>query len=355
VTDKRFATDTGYNYFSQTLLPEYQKQRVAVGEEPLANVYYDPRGKIYEPHTGRAMDLGTRDVESYEFPSYTFNKLLFVEKRGQVPLLQAAKIAERYDLALVTEAGFATVAARTLLSAGSEGEKYQVFCLHDADYPGYNILRTLREATERMPEHSMEVHDIGLTVEQVIAADKTPETYHRTSKVPEKLIPLLNDVEREWFLGEYLGKKGNKNTYSSKRFELDDLTAPELIDHIERRLEELGVEPKVIPPQEELAGLVEGLYREKLGTWVENEINELLGIADLKAELAEEYQERYKLQGARAWIKTEFEHGDDSKSWRDAVRDTLQAAHTAKHRDALRDALRERISKTVAVKDEDEK
>jgi len=28
VTDKRFATDTGYQYFSQTLLPEYQKQRV---------------------------------------------------------------------------------------------------------------------------------------------------------------------------------------------------------------------------------------------------------------------------------------------------------------------------------------
>jgi hypothetical protein len=41
------------------------------------------------------MDLGTRDVEDYEFPPYTFNKLLYVEKRGQVPLLQAAKISER--------------------------------------------------------------------------------------------------------------------------------------------------------------------------------------------------------------------------------------------------------------------
>jgi hypothetical protein len=353
VTDKRFATDTGYQYFSQTLLPEYQKQRVGAGEEPLADVYYDPRGKMYEPHTGKAMDLGTRDVESYEFPSYTFNKLLFVEKRGQVPLLQAAKLAERYDMALVTEAGFATVAARTLLSAGSEGEKYQVFCLHDADYPGYNILRTLREATERMPEHSMEVHDIGLTVEQVIAAGKTPETYIRTSKVPEKLIPLLEDVEREWFLGEYLGKKGNKDTYSSKRFELDDLTAPEVIDHIERRLEELGVEPKVIPPEEILAEEGEQIYRKKMMGWVDTAVAEVLGIDAVKTKMAEEFIERFKLQEAKAWIESGFKR-DDTQSWRDAVEGTLQDTYTTKHRDALHDAVREHITQTVAAENADE-
>ncbi len=355
VTDKRFSTDNGYQYFSQTLLPEYQQQRVDEGKEPLAGVYYDPRGKIHEAHTGKAMDLGTRDVESYEFPPYTFNKLLYVEKRGQVPLLQAARLAERYDMALVTEAGFATVAARTLLSAGSTDEQYQVFCLHDADYPGYNILRTLREATARMPEHSMEVYDIGLTVEQVIEADKTPETYTRTSKVPEKLIPLLNDVEREWFLGEHLGKKGNKDIYSSNRFELDDLTAPEVIDHIERRLEELGVEPKAIPPDKVLAEQGKELYQGKVGGWVDSIITEVLATDELKAKMVEEFQERFKLQGARAWIKTEFEHRDDSKSWREAVKDTLQAAYTTKHRDALRDAVREYITEAAAEDEGEEK
>jgi hypothetical protein len=97
-------------------------------------------------------------------------------------------------MALVTEAGFSTVAARTLLSGAGEG--YQVFCLHDADYPGYNILRTLREATERMPEHSLEVYDIGLTVEQVLDTGKEPEEYTRSSKLPKNLIPTLNDVDR---------------------------------------------------------------------------------------------------------------------------------------------------------------
>jgi hypothetical protein len=343
VTDKRFSPDTGYQYFSQDLLPKYQQQRIAEGKEPLAGVYYDPRGKIHEAHTGKAMDLGTQDVDSYEFPPYTFNKLLYVEKRGQVPLLKAAKIAERYDMALVTEAGFATVAARTLLSAGSKEERYQVFCLHDADYPGYNILRTLREATERMPEHSMEVHDIGLTVEQVVAAGKTPEVYTRTSKIPQELLPLLNNVEQEWFVGEYLGKKGNKDTYSSKRFELDDLTAPEVIDHIERRLGELGIEPKVIPPEEEMAGLAEDLYQEKLHAWVEEAIAEILSTDELKKKIAKEFEERFKLQGAGAWIKTSFKR-DDTQSWRGAIKGTLAAAYEAKHRGALLEAVREYIA-----------
>jgi hypothetical protein len=346
VTDKRFSTDNGYQYFSQTLLPEYQQRRLNEGKEPLAGVYYDPRGKIHEAHTGKSMDLGTRDVESYEFPPYTFNKLLYVEKRGQVPLLQAARIAERYDMALVTEAGFATVAARTLLSAG-EGERYQVFCLHDADYPGYNILRTLREATARMPEHSMEVHDIGLTVEQVIALGKTPETYTRSSSIPEKLLPLLNDVEQEWFVGEYRGRQGNKEVWNSKRFELDDLMAPEVIDHIEKRLGELGVEPKVIPPDEILATQSARLYRAQLGGWVDDAIDQILGTDELKAKLAEEFLGRFKLQGARAWIETEFKHRDDAKSWREAVKSTLQTAHDAKHEDALREAVRGHIQETV--------
>ena len=343
LTSKRFNPDKGYDYFSQTLLPNYQKQRVEDGKEPLAGVYYDPRGKIHEAHTGKAMDLGTQDVDTYEFPPHTFNKLLYVEKRGQVPLLQAARLAERYDMALVTEAGFATVAARTLLSAGAKDKKYQVFCLHDADYPGYNILRTLREATERMPEHSMEVHDIGLTVEQVIAMGKTPETYTRSSTVPKDLIPLLNDVEQEWFVGEYLGKRGKKDTYGSKRFELDDLTAPEVIQHIEDRLEELEVEPKVIPPDEALAEERGQMYRAKVALWVDEIVAELLAADELKAKMAEEFEGRFKLQGARAWIETEFDKRDDAKSWRDALKGTLQRAYDAKHKPSLAKAVQKYV------------
>jgi hypothetical protein len=350
ITGRRFNPDRGYDYFSQKLLPEYQKQRLAEGKEILAGIYYDRRGKLYEAHTGTDMDLGTRDVEDYELPPYTFNKLLYVEKRGQVPLLQAAKISERYDMALVTEAGFSTVAARTLLSGA--GESYQVFCLYDADYPGYNILRTLREATERMPEHSMEVFDIGLTVEQVREMGKEPEEYERRSKLPKELIPTLNEAETEWFVGEYIGKRGNKEVWKSKRFELDDLTAPEMIAHIERRLEELGVEPKVVPPDNVLDGEGKILFRAKVSSWLDSIITEMLATDELKKQMVEEFQERFKLQGARAWIETGFKR-DDSQSWHDALKGTLQAAYDAKHKDALEKAVRESIRNTVTDDERD--
>jgi hypothetical protein len=39
------------------------------------------------------VDIGTREVESYTFPDYVFDKILYVEKKGQTPLLEAANSA----------------------------------------------------------------------------------------------------------------------------------------------------------------------------------------------------------------------------------------------------------------------
>jgi len=349
LTANRFNRDHGYKYFSQTLLPEYQAQRVQEGEAPLAGVYYDPRGKLHEPHGGRSVDLGTREVEAYEFPSYVFNKLLYVEKRGQFPLLKAARIMERYDMGIVTGEGFSTVAARMLVQTAQKDEKYQIFVLHDADYPGYNIVRTLREETARMPGHSVELYDLGLTVGQVIQKGKEPEEYERSSAIPSKLEPLLSPVEREWFIGEHISGK----RYKSERFELDDLTAPETIAHIEDRLKELGVEPKVIPPEDVLAVRRRQIYRAEVGGWVDEIIAEMLATDELKTKMAKEFEERFKLQGARAWIETEFAQRDDAKSWRDALKRTLQRAYGAKHKRGLKEAVREYVQKRLED-DEDE-
>ncbi len=65
LTSKRLDSDSAYNYFSQTLVPEYQKEHGVI-----KGLYYDPRGRLYEPHTGNSVDLGTREVEAYEFPNY---------------------------------------------------------------------------------------------------------------------------------------------------------------------------------------------------------------------------------------------------------------------------------------------
>src|SRR5215212_9121943 len=76
ITSKRFNRDGGYNYFSQTILTEYQQKH-----GKLEGLYYDPRGRLHEPHGGQTVDLGTREVEAYDFPKYVYDKILFVEKK----------------------------------------------------------------------------------------------------------------------------------------------------------------------------------------------------------------------------------------------------------------------------------
>src|SRR5215212_2503172 len=73
----------GYNYFSQQLLTEYQEDK-----GPIEGLWTDPRGNFHEPHTGKSIGLGTREVLSYEFPEYTFDKILYVEKEGEWPSLR---------------------------------------------------------------------------------------------------------------------------------------------------------------------------------------------------------------------------------------------------------------------------
>jgi DNA topoisomerase VI subunit A len=166
-----------YGYFSQTLLTEYQEQRGAI-----AGLWRDPRGSLHEPHTGESVALGTREVASYEFPEYTFDKILYVEKEGEWPKLQAARLAERYDMAIASAKGYPVEAVRELFSR-AEGGEYQLFCFHDADLDGYNIARVMREATRRMPGYSVEVVDIGLTVEDALEMDLDPEPFSRKKDI----------------------------------------------------------------------------------------------------------------------------------------------------------------------------
>ena len=109
------------------------------------------------------MELGTQQVADYDIPEWTYDKVLYVEKAGVGPALAAAGLAERYDMAVVLGQGYPVEACRELF-ARAEGQEFRLFVLHDADPAGFNIARTLAEDTERMPDHSVELVDLGLTV-----------------------------------------------------------------------------------------------------------------------------------------------------------------------------------------------
>src|SRR4051812_47674591 len=207
-TANEFSQDNGYQYFQSTILQDYQRE---YGK--LAGLYYDPRGRLHEPHGGAVVDVGTREVESYSFPKHVFNKLLYVEKKGQLPLIQQARLQERYDLAVMTGEGYATEAARTLLSVADKNKRMQIFVLHDADKDGYNIGRKVRDATARMPDYSVDVIDLGLTVTQALEMGLEPEEYTRKKELDADLVEELDYKEPralQYFTGhkDYITKDG---------------------------------------------------------------------------------------------------------------------------------------------------
>jgi hypothetical protein len=329
-TDK----DLDYDYFSQDLLIEYQRQH-----GPLRGLYYDPRGVLYEPHSGKAIPLGTREVDAYEFPAWLYDKILYVEKKGVWPILQAAALAERYDMAVIAAEGYATEATRVLFAQADKGQNYQLFVLHDADPDGYNIARTLREETRRMPGYSVEIIDLGLTLEDALEMDLGEEEFTRRKALPQGLV--LTETEREYFEGSQARQK----SWICRRVELNALTAPALVAYLEQKLQRAGVRGKVIPPDDMLPRLSREAYRQQVTRWVQRSIDELLAVDTIMDALAEAFEPRLPLEEARQWIE-EAVARDTTLSWRDAldtklrvlwleVSEEAEAALKAKVRDSI--------------------
>jgi hypothetical protein len=296
-----------YTYFSQQLLTEYQQ---AYGK--IDRLYYDPRGVLHEPHSGRTVQLGTREVESYRFPHWLYNKILYVEKRGLWPILQEARLAQRYDMAVVAAEGYSNEACRMLFQDADQREGFQLFVLHDADVDGYNIARTLREETRRMPGYQVEVIDLGLRLEDGLALGLATEEATRKKALPEGLE--LNEVEQRYFQGRQAGK----NLWVCQRIELNALSAPQLVEYVETQLHQAGASGKVIPSDDQLPELAAERYRAAVSQWVDERVAQLLSLDSIKAQVADGLASREELAQARRWVEEGFEQ-DSALSWREAV------------------------------------
>src|SRR5215216_2047336 len=332
-----------YSYFSQQLLTEYQEDNGLI-----AGMWTDPRGHLHEPHTGKSVALGTREVASYEFPEYTFDKILYVEKEGELSKLKAAKLAERYDMAICSGKGQPTEAVRTLFEH-AEGKDFQLFVFHDADLDGYNIARVMAEETRRMPDYSVDVVDIGLTIEDAVEMGLAPEPFRRKKNISWELRSRLSPMARE-----YLCQRDGYRGIHGQRFELNAiLPDTRRIEYIERKLKENGVRGKLIPPEEALAERREKMYREKVDGWVDEAIAEMLDLGELKNKMVEEFQERFGLDAAREWIEKGFED-DRAQSWRGVLKAKLEKLYEDEHSGDLRDAVREYVQESVDEDEEDD-
>jgi hypothetical protein len=225
--------DLKWSYFTD-VLTDYENEH---GD--IEGMERDPRGVLIHPHTGEEIALGTRAVKEYERPAYTFNKIVFVEKKGFFSALQQAHWLERHDCALVCSEGFATRAVRDVIDRLGDGdEEIKVFAVHDADAYGTMIMQALQEATKARPARRLKIIDLGLNPEEAIEMGFTPED--QPPRKDGKPHPVADHVSEEW-----------AEWFQSHRFELNKMTTPKFIEWLDEKMapHDAG---KVVPPDEVL-------------------------------------------------------------------------------------------------------
>ena len=255
------------------------------------DVVFDDRGHFAEPHTGRKIGIGTLAVRGYirqwekrlttssnapQFavrvetngPANRYQFALFIEKEGFTPLLASAKIAERYDLAIMSTKGMSTTAARQLVETLSDSG-VTILVARDFDKSGFSIVHTLRTDTRRYQfKTPPNVIDIGLRLEDAKTLQLDDEAVvYREAKDPrpglldrgatQEEIDFLvaskadnpesaDDDSEDGDEEEVTPDSKKKAHWVGKRVELNAMDSATFIRWLEEKLEAHGV-TKIVP------------------------------------------------------------------------------------------------------------
>jgi hypothetical protein len=293
-------------YTSKELTFDYFDQLVVQYRElygPITGLYSDPRGVLVEPHTAEELPIGTLEIAAYEASPWTYDKILYVEKKGLRPVFDAVQLAERYDLAIVYGEGYPTEAVRELFLRADRSRAYRLFVLHDADPDGYTIARAMREATGRMPDYAVDVVDIGLSIDAAAALGLESEEFTRRKALPIELERRLTDLEREHFVGRQV--RPGKPEHACRRVELNAFTAPQLIRYVEERFAAAGADRKLIPPSDVIRTHGAEVQSDTLRGRALDMLTGLVDVEAIARELATELGEDI-LGGAEGWPAQDF-------------------------------------------------
>ena len=278
------------DYFTQTLLPDYMAEHPDL--TAAWDVLYDARGALHEPHGRRSVPLGTAKVRDYLAgagraaaipsvpvapmlatavptcgPKFRYGAVLFIEKEGFLPLLEKARIAERYDLALMSTKGVSTTAARSLVDELCGGQRLPLLVLRDFDNAGFTIAHTLSNDTRRYGfDHEVNVVDLGLRLDDVRGWGLESEAVNYGKSDPRpNLLDKGATVEEVAFLHAGVNAAGQ---HHGRRVELNAFTSDQFIRWIEGKLDLHGI-GKVVPAAADLTTA----YRRALAT---HEVNAAL-------------------------------------------------------------------------------
>ncbi|AWI58999.1 ATP-binding protein [Sinorhizobium fredii] len=310
-------------YFTQTLLPAFMDEHPSLTSD--WDVVYDARGHLVEPHTDHSLALGTLHVREYlkrrprheagalisttaglhptMGPGDRYGAVLFIEKEGFEPLLRATRVAERFDIAIMSTKGMSVIAARALVDRLSAAG-IKILVAHDLDMAGIRIFGTLGADSSRYQfSHQPDIRRLGLTLEQAERMDLQSERQDIKGDHERILDGLRNYGASEDEL-RFIAK--------GQRVELNAMPSDQFVSWIERGLRIHGVR-KVIPS----ASILEQRARQIIGLrHLKDDVAKLEQVARQHAEsiaLPHDLADRMQVEFAT----------DPAIPWEDALRKVL--------------------------------
>lgn len=250
---EEFEKEPDYGYFCQ-VITDLEAERGG----DLPGIYRDARGILYHPHTGDEISLGTRSVETYTRPEWTFKHVLYCEKEGLFPVLRDARFPERFDCALLTSKGFASRAARDVLDLLGDGEEeVTFFAVHDADGYGTKIYEALQEATRARPGRRVHVENLGLEPAEAREMDLQIETFQPKGDRVVPVAAYVPEEDRVWL--------------QTSRVELNAMDSAQFLGWLEGKFR-AHTNGKLVPPRsvlrarlrEETRGAIEAKLTEQV-------------------------------------------------------------------------------------------
>jgi hypothetical protein len=249
-------------------------------------------------------------------PAGAFSAVLFIEKEGFMPLFKHVNLADRFDIAIMSTKGVSVTAARSLVDRMCARHSIPLLVLHDFDVAGFTIVGTLRRDTRRYEfQNHIKIIDRGLRLGDIEGLESEPAADTKTGedRLREQLRrngATIDEIER----------------LLKERVELNAMGSDELIQFIELKLEQNGIE-KVVPGRKVLEATYRELHRGiRLEKLVEDAEKKLGKIADIKVpkDLADKVAEALDV--------------NDDLRWDDAVQIALDESRLADVRKHKKDS-----------------
>jgi hypothetical protein len=175
-------------------------------------------------------------------PGLRFGGVLFIEKEGFDPILEAAQIANRYDLAIASTKGMPVSAVCDLL-----GEmQLPVYVVRDFDKAGFSIVGALSRGTRGSRNAPTHVIDLGLRLADIEGLEREAVSYPQREWPGYNLQENGATAEEIAVLVDQPSGYRHRQGWAGERVELNAMTSDQFVEWLERKFQEHGAK-RVIP------------------------------------------------------------------------------------------------------------